>query len=142
MLKRRVAESYRFGLPLSVICFKLEDYDVINRKLGAAGARQLMDRGAPIVEKGLREMDVMAKLENGEFVVMLPGNTQFEAERSAKRIAAAADSCSLSIAGTTYPLQFCYGIGELRPHDTAQELLARARQDLAASGNASRAVTA
>jgi diguanylate cyclase len=142
MLKRRVAESYRFGLPLSVICLKLEDYEAMNRKHGSAAARQLIDRASPIVEKGLREMDVMAKLENGEFVIMLPGNTQFEAERSAKRIAAAADSCSLSIAGTTFQLQFCYGIGELRPHDTAQELLARARQDLAAAAVATRAATA
>ena len=84
MLKRRVTESHRFGIPLSVMHLKIEEYDIISQKYGSAIARQMVDVAEPALEKALREMDVLAKLENGEFVVMLPGNTQAEAGQVAE----------------------------------------------------------
>ena len=86
MLKRRVTESHRFGIPLSVMHLKIEEYDIVAQKYGNAIARQMLDMAAPAFEKSLREMDVLAKLENGEFVVMLPGKTQAEAAQIAKKM--------------------------------------------------------
>ena len=73
MLKRRVTESHRFGVPLSILYLKIEDFDIISRKYGSPIARQMVETAMPALEKTLREMDVLAKLENGEFVAMLPG---------------------------------------------------------------------
>ena len=85
MLKRRVTESHRFGVPLSILYLKIEDFDIINRKYGSADRPANGRHGhASISKKRLREMDVLAKLENGEFVAMLPGSTQAEANRVAK----------------------------------------------------------
>ncbi len=133
MLKRRVTESHRFGVPLSVLYLKIEDYDITNRKYGSAFARQLVDTASPVLEKILREMDVLAKLENGEFVVMLPGSSQAEAGQVAKRMNTAASHCMLPLVDRELQLRLRHGIAELKPNEAAQELIARARIAMAPS---------
>ena len=130
MLKRRVTESHRFGVPISVLYLKIDEYDIVNRKYGSPIARQMVDTAMPALEKALREMDVMAKLENGEFVVMLPGSTQSEASRVAKRMCAATANCVLPVVDRELQIRLQHGIAELKPSETAQELIARARLSL------------
>ena len=129
MLKRRVTESHRFGIPLSVMHLKLEDYDVVCQKYGKTLARQMLDVAAPALEKALREMDVLARLENGEFVVMLPGNTQGEAGLIVKRMRIATTHCVLPLVDRELYLRFRHSIAELKANETAQQLLAH-RQPL------------
>jgi diguanylate cyclase len=138
MLKRRVAESHRFGIPLSIMHLKIEDYDNVVRNHGKAIARQMVDAAAPVLEKVLREMDVLAQLENGEFVAMLPGNTQAEAGQIAKRMKVTMNSCSVPMVDRELHVRIRHCVTELMASETAQELLARAKQSLhgAAGGKA------
>jgi diguanylate cyclase len=133
MLKRRVTESHRFGIPISVMNVKVEEYDIISRKYGGAIARQMVDAVAPAFQKVLREMDVMSKLENGEFVIMLPGSTRHEVSHVVKRMRAASTNCVLPLVDRQLQIRFAHGVAELKPNETAQELLARARQAVAAA---------
>jgi diguanylate cyclase (GGDEF)-like protein len=128
VLKRRVTESHRFGIPLSIMHLKIEEYEVISQKYGNAIARQLSDVAEPALGKALREMDMLAKLDLGEFVVMLPGKTQAEAALVVKKMRSAAASCILPLVDRELNLRFRDGIAELKPNEMAQELLARARQ--------------
>jgi diguanylate cyclase len=130
MLKRRVTESHRFGVPLSILYLKIEDFDIAIRKYGSAIARQMVETAVPVLEKTLREMDVLAKLENGEFVVMLPGSSQTEGNRVAKRMDSAAASCLLPFVDRELQICLQHGVAELKPSETAQELIARARLEL------------
>lgn len=131
MLKRRVTESHRFGVPLSILYLKIEEYDIINRKYGSAIARQMVDITTPALEKALREMDVLAKLENGEFVVMLPGSSQSEAGFVAKKMHSFASSCLLPVVDRELQIRLRHGIADLKSGEAAQELIARARLNLA-----------
>jgi diguanylate cyclase len=133
-LKRRVTESHRFGVPLSILYLKIEEFDVINRKYGSPIARQLVDTAIPLLEKTLREMDVLVRLENGEFAAMLPGSTQVEANRIARRMAAATSTCMLPVVDRELQIRLQQGIAELRPNEAAQELIARARLSLTTPG--------
>ena len=141
MLKRRVTESQRFGIPISVMYVRMEEYDVIKRKYGIMIVRQMIDAAAPAFRKVLREMDVIAKLEKGEFVVMLPGSTQPEVLHVIKRMRAAAANCVLPLVDRQLEMSFHYGIAELKANESAQELLARARDAVNAVSNR-RATTA
>jgi diguanylate cyclase len=133
LLKRRVTESHRFGIPISVMYIKIEEYDIVNRKYGATVARQMVDAAAPAFQKVLREMDVLTKLENGEFVVMLPGSTRPEVSHVVKRMRAASAHCMLPLVDEQLQIRFGHGVAELKPNETAQELLSRARQAVAPS---------
>jgi GGDEF domain-containing protein len=110
---------------------RIEEFDIVNRKYGSAFARQMVDAALPALNKTLRQMDVLAKLENGEFVVMLPGSTQAEAARVAKRMRAATSHCVLPLVDRELQIRLQHSIAGLRPNEAAQELLARARQGIA-----------
>ena len=131
LLKRRVTESHRFGIPLTVLYLKIDEYDVVSRKYGNPIARQMVETATPVFQKGLRQMDVLAKLENGEFVIMLPGSTQAETRILVKRMRAAAKHCVLPLVDRELQIRLHHGIAELKSNETAQELLARARQSVA-----------
>lgn len=128
MLKRRVTESHRFGIPISLMYVKIEDYDVIRKKYGILIARQVVDAAGPAFQRVLREMDIMSRLENGEFVIMLPGSTQSDVLHVLKRMRSAAASCILPMVDRQLELRFRQGIAELRTNESAQDLLARARE--------------
>ena len=130
MLKRRVVESHRFGIPLSIMHLKIEDYDSVVRNHGKAIARQVADAATPVLERVLREMDVLAYLENGAFVAMLPGNTQAEASQVAKRLKITMNSCTIPLVDRDLHVRIRHSIAELGANETAQELLARAKQGL------------
>ncbi len=136
MLKRRVTESHRFGIPISVLYMKIEEYDVVNRKHGSPIARQMADAAGPAIQRALREMDVLTKLDNGEFVVMLPGSTLPEVSYVAKRISGSASNCVLRVADRELRIRFQQGVAELKANETAQELLARARQSMSSTATA------
>jgi diguanylate cyclase len=135
MLRRRVTESHRFGIPISVMYLKIDEYDIVNRKYGSPIARQMMDAAAPAFQKVLREMDVMTKLDNGEFVVMLPGSTKPEVAHVAKRMRLATGNCVLPLVDRQLQIRFQHGVAELNAKETAQELLARARQEMILAKN-------
>jgi GGDEF domain-containing protein len=125
-----VAESHRFGVPLSVLYLKIEEYDIVSRKYGSTVARQLAETAGPALNKILREMDVLTKLENGEFVIMLPGSTVAETGQVLKRMRSATSHCVLPLVDRELQIRFLHGIAELKPAETAQELLARARHSI------------
>lgn len=128
VLKRRVTESHRFGIPLSVIDLKIEEYDGICRLYGQAIGRHALEAAAVVLEKTLREMDVLARLDNGEFIAMLPGNTSAEADQLTKRMRIALANCVIPQIDREMHLHFRHSIAELKPGETAQELLACARR--------------
>jgi diguanylate cyclase len=133
MLRRRVTESHRFGIPISVLYLKLEEFDIVSKKYGSPIARQMVDAAGTAFQRALREMDTMTKLENGEFVVMLPGSASSEAGRIVKRMAALTANCMLPVVDRQLQIRFRHGISQLKANETAQEMLARARQELAQS---------
>jgi diguanylate cyclase (GGDEF)-like protein len=130
LLKRRVTESHRFGIPLSLMLLKVEEYQAIFMSNGRAVARQILDQAEPALEKAIREMDVLVRMENGEFIVMLPGKTQAEAAQVLKRMRIATSQCVVPLKDREYNLRFQHGIAELMPNESAQGVLARARQGL------------
>jgi diguanylate cyclase len=142
ILKRRVTESHRFGIPLCVLHLKVDEYDVVSRKYGPAIARQMLDSAEPALEKAMREMDVMARLDHGEFVVMMPGCTQAEASQMARRMLAATAHCVLPLVDRELQFRFRYGVAELKPNETAQETLARARHEALAPASAPKSADA
>jgi len=131
LLKRRVAESHRFGVPISVAYLKIEEYEAVNRKYGPAIARQMVDGALPAFQRALREMDVLCKLDNGELVVMLPGSTLSEAMRLIKRMHSTTSNCILPLTDRQIEIRFRHGAAELKANETAQELLGRARHEAA-----------
>jgi diguanylate cyclase len=127
VLNRRIPESRRFGIPVSVIRFTIEDYDAIHSTHGQAAARHIFELAANVLQHALREMDMVALLDDGEFVVMMPGSALAEAEQMAEQMQASLNDCVIPLMDCEQHVRFRYGFAELNKRETAQELLARAR---------------
>jgi diguanylate cyclase len=136
-LKRRVTESHRFGIPLTVVHLQIEEYNAVARNSGKAIARQMLDLAEPAIKKVLRSKDLLARLDNGEFVIMLPGNTPSEAAQLVKRLQITMQNSIVPLKDRELRMRFRHGIAELKHAETAQQLLFKSRQD-AASSQASR----
>ena len=57
-----------------------------------------LDSVALFTQSALREMDLLARLDDGEFIVLLPGSTLSEANQIAKRLQTAAANCVIPAA--------------------------------------------
>ncbi len=127
VLHRRVNESHRFGIPLSIMHLQIDDYPAIRQQYGKSVAHLTLDSVALFTQSALREMDLLARLDDGEFIVLLPGSTLSEANQIAKRLQTAATNCVFPLQNEKTQLRVTHGIAELRPNETAAILMARAK---------------
>lgn len=127
ILHRRVNESHRFGIPLSVMHLQVEDFPAIGQQYGRSVAHMTLDSVALFVQSALREMDLLARLNDGEFIVLLPGSTLSEASQIAKRLHAPAANGAFPLQNGETRLRLTHGIAELKPNETAEILMARAK---------------
>jgi GGDEF domain-containing protein len=82
----------------------------------------------------LREMDYLARLEDGDFVALLPGSTLSEAGQVARRLHNAVATCSMPHGNGRIQLQLTHGIAQLQPSETAIGLMARAKEENDSAG--------
>jgi diguanylate cyclase len=127
ILHRRVNESHRFGLPLSVMHLQVDNYPEIRQQYGKSVAHMTLDSVALFTQSALREMDMLARLDDGEFIVLLPGSTLTEANQIAKRLQTSATNCVFPPQYDKTQLRVTQGIAQLRPNETAAILMARAK---------------
>jgi diguanylate cyclase len=127
ILSRRINESQRFGVPLSVMHLQVDDYSTVGKQYGKSVAHIMLDSVALFTQSALRDMDLLARLDDGEFIVLMPGSTLLEANQIAKRLQTAAANCVVPLKSQKSRLRVSHGIAELRPNETAASLMARAK---------------
>ncbi|MEM9354050.1 MAG: GGDEF domain-containing protein [Planctomycetota bacterium] len=125
-LRRRISEGRRFGLALSVVRFKVREYAKIEAEYGSAVGKLILESVAQFIRGTLRDMDLVARFEPGEFGVMLPGSTTSDAEHVANRVSRAIANCTLPLGGKDLRLAVHWGASEFQPEDDPATMLARA----------------
>lgn len=127
--QRSVAESHRFGIPLSVVCLQVDGFDQARWQTGGEAETELaLDGAARSLQSTLRDMDLVARLPDGRFVVMLPGSTKDDAVFVADRLSRNLFQSDIFLGDEASQLELRVGIAEVTPNDTAQSLVERAQQ--------------
>ncbi len=90
LLENQIAETQRDPekRPLSVIAIDVRDFDGINQKYGHTTGDLLLGLVAGVIKGELRQMDVVSRSEDDEFLVMLPTATESMAYEIIQRIEA------------------------------------------------------
>ncbi len=127
-LKRRISESHRFGAALTVMHICVKDYKSLTSEYGEAVGRLLLDSVAQFVRGTLRDMDLLGKLELGEFVVMLPGSSEAESLLVGKRMQMAISNCVIPLGDRQLKLELLLSVTSVQPNDDAQSMMNRAKQ--------------
>jgi diguanylate cyclase (GGDEF)-like protein len=135
-LRRRVAESQRFGMPLSVIQFRVKDYAQLELTYGDGVGALLLDALAIFIRSTLRDMDLLGKLEGGQFVVMLPGSSAGAAKIVGQRVKASISLCPIPLGDQQIRLHLDMGVADVNPGDNAQSAMANAEAAMEAAAAA------
>jgi diguanylate cyclase (GGDEF)-like protein len=125
-LHRRVAESHRFNVPLSVMTIVVEDFE---RKI--AGRSQavrdaLLDAVAQFLKSTIRGMDLLSWSGREAFNIMLPGSTKAEADLVSQRIDSTLANFIVPVGEEKINLSVFIGSAELEPGQETDELLQNA----------------
>ncbi|MEQ8208753.1 MAG: diguanylate cyclase [Lacipirellulaceae bacterium] len=126
-LSRRVAESHRYGVSLSVMHLAIKDFDDLNGKFGEAVGKLLTDSVGGYIKSTLREMDLLGSLGEGRFAVMLPGSSENEAKLVGKRIQTAISNCAIPMGKDQLRLEMHLGVANVEPDDDANSMMSRAK---------------
>ena len=127
-LTRRIAESHRFGVSLSIMHLQVGDYANLVKEYGDAVGQLLLDSVAQFIRSTLRDMDLLGKLRDGDFVVMLPGSSEKEANMVGGRVQDAISQCVIPIGDKKLQLELQLGVTDVYPTDNSESMMARAFQ--------------
>ena len=135
-VERRIAAWKRGGQTLSVVLLRLDRLEKIEGEWGP-GAKQLALRAvAQFLQASLREMDHVARLEDGTFAALLPGLQLHEAGDTAERVRSDVAHATLRINNRQRTVTISAGLSEVTHSDAAEDLLERARKSLEAAQRA------
>ena len=100
MLHRLVAEAAR-GRPFSVVALDLDGLKALNDRLGHEAGDRVLTRIAEVMRLQLRGADVAIRLGGDEFLALLPGTRDSQAQAVGDRLCGAVGTHDWSDIGTT-----------------------------------------
>jgi diguanylate cyclase len=135
-LKRRIAESHRFGFPLTLLYFRVKDFKNLEHTYGNAIGALLLDSLAAFIQSTLRDMDFLGRLEHGELIVMLPGSTDSASKIVGQRVKTSISLCPIPLGDHQVRLDLDMGVATVQPGEDADAAMASARSDMEAAAAA------
>lgn len=113
---------------LSVIRFRIANYDEMSEEFPLPGLYHAMQQAAQWIARLLRAEDLVARSQHDEFTIVLPNTPIHEAEIVRDRILGVVLNTDMAVYDVFKPVavDLIAGIAALRPEDSASELLVRA----------------
>jgi diguanylate cyclase (GGDEF)-like protein len=122
-LSRECARAHRYERKLSLIVFDLDDFKVVNDRIGHLAGDAALAEVAERVRDVVRTADVACRVGGDEFAVILPESSLEDADQLYRRILNAVSARPLGQAGKLY---LSAGVAELRPEDDPVSFFQRA----------------
>lgn len=97
-LQREVDLSERYGQPLSVLMFDIDDFKKFNEKHGHAAGDRVLQILAHVVRSSMRKNDIACRIGGEEFFIILPMTSKTVAQAIALRISTSLKMQSLDFA--------------------------------------------
>jgi len=129
-LDQEFARWKRFGDPLSLLVWDVDDFKRINDRFGHhAGDKALRIIGQSL-QQGLRETDFVARFGGEEFVMLLPGTDSEAAHQVAESVRIKAKESGIHSVGNRVEVTISCGLSEFRKGDGPADVFARADRAL------------
>jgi diguanylate cyclase (GGDEF)-like protein len=126
-LARECARAHRYERNLALIVFDLDDFKVVNDRVGHLAGDAALAEAAARVREVARTSDIACRVGGDEFAVILPESSLQDADQLYRRILHAVSSRPLGPAGK---VSLSAGIAELRPEDDPVAFFKRADEAL------------
>jgi len=125
-LRRVLAFTQRYGGPASLIYFDLDGFKAVNDRFGHAAGDVALQAVARRLADNVRESDIAGRLGGDEFGVILVHADQAAAQAKAATLAAIVESEPVACGEWLMPVRISYGVGQILPDATAEQVLAEA----------------
>lgn len=114
----------RYGSVFSIVYIDVDNFKSINDTMGHNEGDKVLRLAASTVRKGLRAIDVVARMGGDEFAALLPETESEQALAVIKRIKT---KLTEAMGANKYPVTFSIGVATIRtPHDTVDKIIGRA----------------
>lgn len=126
-----VAHARRARVPCAVVMIDADGFKGINDTYGHAVGDQVLQQLVGTIVHSIRQQDVAGRFGGEEFIVLLPGTPEKEAERVANRICSAIAGTPMEIDGHRLSMTISAGVAALIPEeDDASSMIQRADRAL------------
>jgi diguanylate cyclase (GGDEF)-like protein len=122
-LFREVARAHRYRRSLALLVLDLDDFKLVNDRIGHLGGDGVLAELASRVRTVVRTSDVACRVGGDEFGVIMLEAGRDDAEGLGARIVTAIAGRPVGKAGT---ISASTGVAELQPEETGSELFERA----------------
>ncbi|HVX14932.1 MAG TPA: diguanylate cyclase [Pirellulales bacterium] len=135
-LRRRLAQWQQQDTPISVLMIDVDNLQDLEQQHGKQAADEVLRGIAGVLNETMRAMDLIARYDDDQFAVALPGTRLTEAQATAERLRGAVAAREFHVAETPVKITISQGVAEARPGDDMGSLLDRTNLALAAAQNA------
>ena len=122
-LDAEIVRASRLGGTLSVVLADLDDFKRINDRFGHPAGDIVLLKFADLIRAHVREVDVPGRLGGEEFSILLPETDAQGALAGAERLRQALAEQPFELEGRTVEVTASFGVAELTPGHSADELL-------------------
>jgi diguanylate cyclase len=130
---RRLAEFQREGVATSLLVLSVDDCQQISDAYGSRAVELAQRTTAQVIKATMRSMDHAARCDANVFALLLPGATAAEASAIAERIRAMVQGSPVVFNQQELHWTISAGVAEFRRNEEREQVLARAKQALAAA---------
>ena len=124
-LEGEVRRAERFGAPLGLVLFDLDDFKLVNDRHGHQVGDLVLKKTGEVMLERVREVDLAARLGGEEFAVLLPGTDLAGAVSLAESLRQALSEAAVAGAGgADVRTTASFGVTEHSRERTASDLLA------------------
>jgi diguanylate cyclase len=129
-IEQELARWKRFGNPLTILIWDVDDFKSINDRFGHQAGDKALRVIAQSLKARLRETDFIARFGGEEFVCLLCGTQDEEALGVAQEMRSSVESNGFHSQGKPVPVTISCGVATFREGDTLDGVFSRADKAL------------
>ncbi len=129
-MTRMISYSQRYGINSSLIYLDLNDLKKINDTYGHKAGDAALSHLSKVIVQNLRDSDIIGRLGGDEFGIILPKADEKTAEVKARSLIKTINDAPMEWQGKTFHLKVAYGIHPLLGHESADQALDKADQNM------------
>jgi diguanylate cyclase (GGDEF)-like protein/PAS domain S-box-containing protein len=141
VLRERLITFAEHGLPFSVACVRIDRLTELRELYGPAVIKEILRAVAQTITNSLRPTDSLGRLDDENFLAILPECGALDAERSGMRLQSLVTNMKVKWWGDEFPVTVTIATATVERFDTSEVLLARAAARLAVRGSTDLKVT-
>ncbi len=130
LLKREVARSERFNLPLSIAMVDVDDFKRINDTFGHVTGDKVLKAVALIMKSAIRRIDMLGRYGGEEFLIIFPNTPKDNARVAAEKLRKEVESHKFKYRDQEFRVTISLGVAEYTYGDSVEVLISKADEAL------------